>query len=167
MSYTNKYIEPILMKKKKHDFKAWLKLRKIIKIINKTSPSFYEMLEIYEFLSFIKDCYMYSNNDKFHLFVGAVDAKVKNAVAMIYQETHFEIKFLLIQSSSTSDPRNQISIGITRIGRNKKEFETITFYDGEFQIENKYQEEKMLFITSCLMNGLKELIIFYYKNKRF
>ena len=40
----NTYIEPIIKKKKNHDLKAWIAKRKLIKKINKTSPSFFFFL---------------------------------------------------------------------------------------------------------------------------
>lgn len=159
----NMFIEPIVRKKHKHDFSAWLIKHKLIKKLNKISPSFDVMVSIYEFLSILRNSYMYDNNDKFHLFLGAVDRKYdyKNTLAMIYKESGFSFKFVLCSST-----KNQINIEITRNGQNKSDKEIISFYDGEYEFKDIYDHEKMLFITSCLMNGVIELIEYYYKNKK-
>lgn len=163
MEEINRFIEPIVMKKKKHDFHAWLCKRKLIKMINKTSPSFSMMLEIHEFLNILRECYMYDNNDKFHLFIASVNKNYNSSktLAMVYKEKGFSIKFILVIGD-----KNQINIEITRNGQNKNEVERISFYDGEYEFQNIYDEEKMLFIISSLMQGVKELINYYYDNKK-
>lgn len=160
----NIFIKPIIMKKKKHDFKAWLCKRKLIKIINNTSPSFDMMVQIHQFLSIIRECYMYDNNDKFHLFLASINKNYNQSktLAMVYKENGFSIKFILVIGEN-----NQINIEITRYGQNKNELEKISFYDGEYEFKNIYDHEKMLFIISCLMHGVKELVEYYYNNKRF
>lgn len=159
----NVYIKPIILKKKKHDFKAWLIKRKLIKNINKLSPSFSDMVEIHEFLNILRTSYMYDNNDLFNLFLGAIGKNYnpKNTLAMIYKEKGFSIKFVLVIAD-----KNQINIEITRNGQNKNDIEKISFYDGEYKFKDIYDQEKMLFIISCLMHGVIELIEYYYKNKK-
>lgn len=158
----NMFVKPIIMKKHKHDFKAWRAKCKLVKQINKTSPSFNMMVMIHEFLNILRDSYMYDNNDTFHLFLGSIDKRYnsKNALAMVYKENGFSIKFVLDIEESI------INIEIIRNGRSKNETERISFYDGEYQFKDIYDQEKMLFITSCLMNGVVELIEYYYKNKK-
>lgn len=161
----NPFIYPIIIKKKKHDFKAWIEKRKIIKYLNTLSPSFHDMMDIYYFLELISKIYMYNNDNKFHLFIGSIKKNVynsNNTYAMIYKETGFEIKYVL----SYLIGANQINIEIIRNNQNKNDKDVISFNDGEYKIKNKYDEEKMLFITSCLINGLIELIEYYYKNKK-
>lgn len=150
------------MKKRKHDFKSWWAKRKLIRQLNKTSPSFNMMVLIHEFLNILRDSYMYDNNDTFHLFLGSIDKRYNpnNALAMIYKENGFTIKFVLDVEES------QINIEIIRAGKSKNEAERISFHDGEYQFKDIYDQEKMLFITSCLMNGVVELIEYYYKNKK-
>ena len=116
---------------------------------------------------------MYDNNKNFHLFLANIDKKLKNdkdieARAMIYKEDGFSIKFVLIYESNI-DPDNdkkQINIEIQRNGQNKSDIERISFFDGRYKFKDIYDEEKMLFITSCLMNGVAELVEYFYKNKR-
>jgi hypothetical protein len=60
----------------------------------------------------------------------------------------------------------QINIEIIRNAQNRKDVERIQFYDGEYEFKDEYDQEKMLFIISCLMHGVQELIIHYYKNKK-
>lgn len=158
----NMFAKPIIMKKHKYDFKAWLAKYKLIKQINKTSPSFNMMVEIHEFLNILRNSYMYDNSDTFHLFLGSIDKKYnsKNTLAIIYKENGFTIKFVLDVETS------QINIEIIRAGKSKSEAERISFYDGQYEFKDIYDQEKMLFITSCLMNGVVELIEYYYKNKK-
>lgn len=159
----NRFIEPIILKRKKHDFKAWLKKRALIKEINRTSPSFDMMCEIVIFLELLREMYMYANNDTFHLFTATIPkGRAKQLTySMIYKEENFNIKFLLFRESKT------INIEISRGGRSDIDKEVISFVDGGYQFKDYYDEEKMRFIVSCLMNGLVELINYYYKNKKF
>lgn len=158
----NMFVKPIIMKKRKHDLKSWIAKRKLIRQINKTSPSFSMMVRMHEFLSILRNSYMYDNNDSFHLFLGSIDKKynAKNTLAMVYKENGFSIKFLL--SIDTSE----INIEIARNGKSKTEIEHISFLDGQYEFKDIYDQEKMLFIVSCLMNGVVELIEYYYKNKK-
>lgn len=162
----NMFIEPIIMKRHNHDITAWFMKHKLIKIINKTSPSFKMMVQIHEFLSLLREVYMYDNNDKFHLFLATEpkhSKKNNKSLAMIYRENGFSIKFILILEDSG---RNQINIEINRKGQNSNDIEQISFYDGEYEFKSIYDQEKMLYITSCLMNGVRELVEHYYKYKK-
>ena len=167
----NLFIKPILIKSHKHDLKAWFVKRKLIKEINKTSPSFDTMHEIYGFLKLLREIYMYDNNDKFHLFLATItkNTNSNNTFAMVYKEPGFTIKFVLVLKDNV-DPDNvkkQINIEIQRSGQNKNDVERISFYDGEYKFKDIYDQEKMLFITSCLMHGVVELIEYFYSNKKF
>ena len=163
----NRFIKPILDKNKPRDFKANKERKELIKMINHTSPSFNMMLEIHEFLVLLTDIYMYDNNEKFHLFLGVVNSKKisDNTFAMVYKGDGFLIKFVLVADWESG--RHQIKIEITRGGQNKNNIEKIEFYDGEYQFKDEYDKEKMRFIISCLMNGVVELVNYYYENKAF
>ena len=237
----NRYIEPIFMKKKHRDFKAWRKKRSLFKYMRKLSPSFDDMMEIYEFLDILREAYMYTNSDKFHLFLGQVPNKGyvnSDAVAMIYKEDSFQMTFILANKydrqpieyvegiykddkfysglykedeikpkmgifyidrfsdnvytygNPTSnkdgfslDTRfkaedirtnksikynfaKMINIEIKRNCRSKEETEIISFEDGTYQFKDYIDEEKMLYIITCLMRGTEELIEYYYQNKK-
>lgn len=165
MDKINEYAKPIIMRKHKYDIKAWIAYRRIIKKCKKLSPSFYDMCNIVEFLEILRESYMYGNNDNFHLFTGTLPKGYtrNNACSMFYKEKdNFTIAFVL------TNPMNCINIEIDRKGQNiKSEKEYISFIDGEYKFKNIYDEEKFLFITSCLMNGVCELITYYFKNKKF
>lgn len=160
----NIFIEPIIMKKKKHDFKAWLKKKKVLKMANSTSPSLEMMIYIHEFLNILRNSYMYDNNNNFHLFIASCNTNKKyaasNNLAMVYKEAGFSFKFIL------EVDKNMINIEITRNGQNGSTKEVISFADGTYQFKDEYDKEKMLFITSSLMHGVVELIEYYYDNKR-
>ena len=165
MNDINEYIKPIIMKKHKHDIKAWIAYRKVIKKCKKLSPSFNQMCEIADFIDILRESYMYGNNDNFHLFTGTLPKGYTriNACSMFYKEKdNFTIGFVLLKDTRT------INIEIDRRGQTiKSEKEYISFIDGQYVFKNIYDQEKFLFITSCLMNGVCELITNYYKNKKF
>lgn len=166
MKTNNIFIEPIVMKKRKHDLSAWIAKRKLIKKLNKTSPSFSMMVEIHKFLSILRNSYMYDNSDKFHLFLATVNKSYNpnNTLAMIYKESGFSFKFVLVIDPNGNN--NQINIEITRNGQQRSDVEKISFYDGQYEFKDIYDQEKMLFIISCLMHGVIELINYYYDNKK-
>lgn len=161
----NEYVEPIIMRKHKYDIKAWIAYRKLIKKCKKLSPSFNQMCDIAEFIDILRESYMYGNNDNFHLFTGTLPKGYtkKNACSMFYKDKdNFTIGFVLLKDSRT------INIEIERKGQNiKSEKEHISFIDGEYEFKNIYDQEKFLFITACLMDGVCELISYYFKNKKF
>lgn len=165
MDIANEYVKPIIMKKRKFDIKAWLVYRKLIKKCKKLSPSFNQMCEIAEFIEILRESYMYGNNDSFHLFTGTLPKGYTklNACSMFYKEKdNFTIGFVLLKDKRT------INIEIDRRGQStRSEKEYISFSDGEYQFKNIYDQEKFLFITSCLMSGVCELISYYFKNKKF
>lgn len=162
---TNEFIKPIVMKRKKHDFKAWIEYRKIIKKCNKLSPSFNQICEISDFLNILRESYMYGNSDSFHLFLGVLPrnhTKLDSCSVFYKDKDKFSIGFILLKETRT------INIEIERRGQNiKSEKEHISFVEGEYKFKDIYDQEKFLFITSCLMDGVVELIEYYYKNKRF
>lgn len=161
----NEYVKPIIMKKHKFDIKAWIAYKKLIKKCKKLSPSFDQLCDIDEFIKILRESYMYANNDKFHLFTGTPPKGYHNynSCSMFYEEKNeFTIKFILIKPSKT------INIEINRKGQNtNSDKEKISFKEGEYQFKSIYDQEKFLFITSCLMDGVCELITYYFKNKKF
>lgn len=154
----NQFVEPIFIKKKTHDFHAWIKKRKLLKIIKNTSPDFDMMMDIYKFLSILHKVYMYPS-DK-HLQLVQTMPKDCNG-AFLYEGDKFTLKFFLRNAD-----RN-IYIRIERYPRSKNEDTEISFQDGTYTIQNKYEEETFIFIIACMMEGVTELIEYYYKNKKF
>ena len=158
--YLNPFIEPIFNKKKKSII-GYIKMKMLVRRLKKTSPSFDMMIDIYDFLILLDKLYLYNNNNHHKLFSatfpGGYDA------AIIYKEEWFTIKYILRKSD------RMIGINIEKTCNNKggarDKKETIQFIEGQAEINNKYDEEKFLFIISCLMNGLCELIEYYYINK--
>lgn len=158
----NIFIEPIIEKRSKHDLKSYIKMRKLCKKLKKTSPDFNMLMEIHRFLLIIEKVYMHSSNDDRHnLFSATLPTKDYDGGAFIYKEENFNIKFLLRSCDRT------INIETERIMRSNKVKDKISFRDGEAIITNKYEEEAFQFIIACVMDGLVELIQYYYKNKRF
>ena len=165
MNNINEFIKPIVMRKHKLDIKAWIAYKKLIKKCKKLSPSFNQMCKIAEFIDILRSTYMYSNNDDLHLFTGTLPKGYlkTTACSMFYKrKNHFSIGFVLLKDTRT------INIEIERSGQDiKSEKEYISFIDGEYEFKDIYDQEKFLFITSCLMSGVTELITYYFKNKKF
>lgn len=164
MNEINQFIEPIVLKRKKHDFKAWRKYKSVMKMCKKLAPSFKIMCDISEFINLLRSSYMYSNFDGFHLFVGSIPKgrTAINTCSMFYEEKDkFTIAYVLYKENK------QINIEIKRNGKNSSDKEIISFKDGEYQFKDVYDQEKFLFMTSCLMSGVCELLEYYYKNKKF
>jgi hypothetical protein len=163
----NEFIAPVFAKKKKHDFKAYMTLRKTIKKMDKISPDFDTMYRIWECVSIFNECYMhtYSENSEHHLFLATAPKNYSNFYCMIYKENNFSIKFAL-QRKSESKIIN-LEINRNTSGNSASTCEKISFEDGTYQIIDGVDAEKFMFIIQCLMNGAKELIVYYYKNKKF
>lgn len=107
----------------------------------------------------------YTKDSKLHLFLASVNGNTKSSLcSFIYKENNFTIKILLDRNKSG------INIEIDRnseINTSNKNLEKISFIDGEYELKDKYDEEKFRTIISCIMNGVKELINYYFNNKRF
>ena len=165
MNTVNEFIKPIIMRKRKFDIKAFFAYKKLIKKCKKLSPTFDQLCNIAEFVEILRKIYMYGNSDNLHLFAGTLPKGYNRttAASMFYKKKdHFTIGFVLIKETKT------INIEIERRGQNiKSEKEYISFVDGEYEFIDLYDQEKFLFITSCLMDGVCELITYYYKNKKF
>ena len=164
----NEFVTPIFMKKKKHDFKAWRELRKTIKKMDKISPDFDTMHKIWKMLSVFNECYMhtYTDESNHHLFLATIPKgyNPNSTFAMIYREANFSIKFVL--QVLNDDKIINIEIDRNTTMRNGTP-ERISFSDGTYQYKDAVDIEKFMFIVPCLMNGAKELMIHYYKNKKF
>lgn len=158
----NMFIEPIIDKKSKYDLFSWIKMRKLCKKLKKVSPDFNMLMQIYYFLNLLSDLYMHSsNNESLHLFAATLPTQNYNGGAFIYEDKYFSMKFLLGAADRS------IKIELETFNRNKKNKSIISFIEGESVINNKYDEEKFRFIISCVMDGVTELIQYYYNNKRF
>ena len=157
----NMFIKPIFDKKKKHYLPSYIELRKLLKMIKKTSPSFNMMMEIYNFIKLLESIYMYGNDDNHFLFSATVPKGYD--AAMIYVEGNFEIKFVLRRTLDI----DEINIQTRRTTRSSNNItKNISFVEGDDVINNKEDEQWFLFIIACLMNGVAELVTYYYKNKK-
>ena len=117
------------------------------------------LMEIYEFLLMLEQVYLYgkSNTTKHCLFGTTVPKNFDGAI--IFDNGEFVIKYLL----SKNNKRIAIE-GSKNSGRSVFKYD---FYYGENIIENDIDEQRFLLIISCLMDSLCDLIVYYYKNKRF
>lgn len=163
--YINEFIEPIIRKTKRHDFFAWLRLKRVLRRITFISPDFDTLYKIWQLVYFANICYMisYNENINLHLFLGAIKNRLyRDAHVMIYKEKYFSFTFIL-------EPNlRKINIEIDRSdGSSRKDTEKISFIDGEYEFVDKFDEEKFGYIVPCLMGSVKELIVYLYNNKIF
>ena len=159
--FINPFIEPIVKKRKRHDFKAFIILLKAFKMMNNCYPDFVVLYRIWELCDFSNKCYMISYNEDYnlHLFLGYIKSKNNNIKVMMFKDKNYSFNFAL-------EPQTRrINIEIYR--NVNKPSEKISFIDGQYNPDNMYEKEKILFITSNLMYAVKELMIYLYKNKRF
>ena len=105
---------------------------------------------------------MYGNDPSHNLFSATVPKGYD--AAMIYAENNFEIKFVI---GRTINNDNEINIQTRRTTRSSGErTKSLKFNEGENIIHSKEDEQSLLFIISCLMNGVAELVTYYYNNKK-
>ena len=61
----------------------------------------------------------------------------------------------------------EINIQTRRTTRSSGEkTKSLKFNEGDNIIHSKEDEQSLLFIISCLMNGVAELVTYYYNNKK-
>lgn len=162
MDNVNYFMLPIVMKKYKHDFKAWLKLMSIKRKIKKTSPTYDTLMEIYDFLLILKDTYAYNMDMGLHLTAGSIPSDIYNG-SIVYEEDTFRIIFLL---SSKPNGVKIIDVELSKKNTKQKDRKTYKFIDGEsYKFKDVYDEECVLFIVSNIMDSLYNLITYYYKRK--
>lgn len=158
----NIFIKPIFDKKYKHYLPSYIELKRLLRMIKKTSPDFNMMMEIYNFIKLLEDVYMYGNDPSHNLFSATVPKGYD--AAMIYAENNFEIKFVLGKSINND---NEINIQTRRTTRSSGEkTKSLKFNEGDDIINNIEDEQFFLFIVSCLMSGVAELVTYFYNNKK-
>lgn len=158
----NIFIKPIFDKKHKHCLTSYIELKKLLRMIKKTSPDFNMMMEIYNFIRLLEDVYMYGNDPSHNLFSATVPKGYD--AAMIYAENNFEIKFVI---GRTINNDNEINIQTRRTTRSSGEkTKSLKFNEGDDIINNIEDEQFFLFIVSCLMSGVAELVTYFYNNKK-
>ena len=158
----NIFIKPIFDKKYKHYLPSYIELKRLLRMIKKTSPDFNMMMEIYNFIKLLENVYMYGNDPSHNLFSATVPKGYD--AAMIYAENNFEIKFVLGKSINND---NEINIQTRRTTRSSGEkTKSLKFNEGDDIINNIEDEQFFLFIVSCLMSGVAELVTYFYNNKK-
>lgn len=158
----NIFIRPIFDKKHKHCLTSYIELKKLLRMIKKTSPDFNMMMEIYNFIRLLEDVYMYGNDPSHNLFSATVPKGYD--AAMIYAENNFEIKFVI---GRTINNDNEINIQTRRTTRSSGEkTKSLKFNEGDDILNNIEDEQFFLFIVSCLMSGVAELVTYFYNNKK-
>lgn len=158
----NIFIKPIFDKKYKHYLPSYIELKRLLRMIKKTSPDFNMMMEIYNFIKLLEDVYMYGNDPSHNLFSATVPKGYD--AAMIYAENNFEIKFVI---GRTINNDNEINIQTRRTTRSSGEkTKSLKFNEGDDIINNIEDEQFFLFIVSCLMSGVAELVTYFYNNKK-
>lgn len=159
MNDINKYVVPIIKKKHKHDFLAWLSLRKVLKGVSKLEISYNTILEIYQFIQISESVYLNLDKNNCNYF-SAADAKNNVIVNMrIYKEECPYITFKL-----GSDDSITIDLLYTKTNGESSR-RVIEFKSGKMVSKNTYEEEFNKVVTNAVRTKLKKLIIRQYKLK--
>ena len=162
----NVFIRPIMMKSKRHDFSAWVEYRRAIKYCRKTSPSFDVMWDISDFIDLLRYMYCHGFTEDLHLFTGSNPKNEPRSKCrcIVYNTDRFNISYMLMRKQDG----NEITIQISRsLQGSRPEKEYFSFMDGSYDFKDQYDYQKMQFVVACLMNGVVELLKYYYKNKIF
>jgi len=161
----NRFVHPIMIKSKKHDFKAWLELRKIRKELRNTSPSYNMMIEMHEAVKICRECFLYANTLPFVLCkIDKKDRSYGNARAFGIVRDRLKIIILLGDD-------DKITIEINMFSGDDKSLpssiDRISFINGEYEFKDEYDQAKFQTIISLMMSEFENLLVYEYKNKLF
>ena len=162
--HVNYFIQPIYSRKHKgFNFKETLQLRKFIKTLNKTTPNFNMLLEIYHFIKILSDVYSYNNSEKNSdniLFISEDYGSLKpdacfgvrrGSLSIIYKLWIDDSWIEIIKSSNIKDSKSPAV--------------RFRFKDGEAKIDNIDTENIFSNIITITMDAVSELVKYYWKNK--
>ena len=166
--HINYFIEPIYdRKKEKFSLKEWLKLRKFLKELKKTSPNFNMLVEIYYFIKTLSNVYFYPDSENNQDVI--IYTKDKNTFkgtsnppdyAFCVRRGSLCIMYKLwydeswIEVTKSNDFRDSKSPAVN-----------FKFIDGQSVISNIDEENMFLNIITITMDAVSDLVKYYWKNK--
>ncbi len=153
----NRFIDAVLYNDNK--IKSFINYIILLRDIRKSSPSYSNLLEIYDFIIFLNFTYFHCLNDSNHLFIAeSRKGKDKNQEkSLIYKDENVKMILKL-------KPKNIITL---HISRNMGYTDTsITFEDGNAELTSKIQEQLFINCTNLIMNELYRMVKKYRKYGR-
>jgi len=163
--HVNYFIEPIYARKHKgFNLFEWLKFRKFIKVLKKTSPNFNMLLEIFHFIKVLADVYSYPNSEKNQ---DSILFTAEDKSSSIRPDACFHIRrgsLCIIYKLWIDDSWIEI-IKSNDFRDSKSPALRFKFRDGAAEIDNVDEENTFLNIITITMDAVSELVEYYWKNK--
>lgn len=146
---TNELIEAVLYNKR--NVKSYIKYRLLLRKIKKLNPDYNVLEVIYDFMDQLNFAYFHCLNNENKLFIG--DSRKRNQLnnekSLLYRDENVNIMIRL-------KPENTLNLTIKRsMGYTET---SITFSNGEVQLENKLEEQLFINCTNLIMNELYKII---------
>lgn len=153
----NKLMEAVLYSDNR--IKSYINYRILLYNIKRSTPSYDNLLEIYDFILFLNFAYFHCLTDEDHLFI-ADSRKGKdknNEKSLIYKDQYVKIVLKL-------KPGNIITLHIDRAMGYPNT--SITFEDGKAKINDVIEQQLFINCTNLIMNELYRMIKKYRKYGR-
>lgn len=146
---TNELIEAVLYDK--HKIKSYFRYKRLLRKIKKLNPDYNALETIYDFIDQLNFSYFHCLTSDNKLFIG--DSRKRNQLhnekSLMYRDETVSILLKL-------KPDNIINLTIKRsMGYTET---SITFPNGEIQLENKLEEQLFINCTNLIMNELYNII---------
>lgn len=151
---TNELIEAVLYNK--HKITSWFKYRRLLWKIKKTTPDYKTLLVIYEFIDQLNFAYFHSLTDSDYLFIGDSRKNKEYIKSLMYKDKNNGIEITLFLKEY-----NTITLHIKRAMGYMQT--SITFSDGQIELNNLLEEQLFINCTNLIMNELYRMIKKYRK----
>lgn len=146
----NELIEVVLYDKKR--IKSYFKYRILLWKIRRSTPDYSTLETIYDFIDQLNFAFFHCLNDDNHLFIADSRKSSKNKAddrSLLYKDNSVKILLKL-------KPNNTITLHIERsMGYPST---SITFSNGQVQLNNKLEEQLFINCTNLIMNELYRMI---------
>lgn len=147
----NILIDTVLYNDTENKIKSYINYRKLLFNIKRSTPSYDNLIEIYDFILFLNFAYFHCLTDEDHLFI-AESRKGKSNIqdkSLIYKDDTVKILLKL-------KPGNMITLHIDRVMGYPST--SITFEDGNAIINDVIEQQLFINCTNMIMNELYKMI---------
>lgn len=149
---TNELIEAVLFNT--HKVKSYINYRILLWKIRRTTPDYNTLNTIYDFIDQLNFAYFHCLNDDNLLFINDSRTKKSDDRSLVYKDDSVKIVIKLKQNDT-------ITLHITRtMGYSQT---SITFTNGQVQLNNKLEEQLFINCTNLIMNELYRMVKKYRK----
>lgn len=145
---SNELIEAVLYNENK--IKSYINYRILLWKIKRSTPDYNTFLTIYDFIDQLNFAYFHNLDESNSLFIYETNSKKENRdKSLIYKDSNVKIVLFL-------KPNNTITLHITRNMGYKQT--SITFSNGEVNLQNKLEEQLFINCTNLIMNELYRMV---------